>query len=180
MSDGIHRWQVAKPLCVAQLLAGRTAAEKQDDPGDTDTEIKLGTTSRYSGPASSFRAYGKARVIFLNMLNDQGGINGQKVNDAAARDPAEQFRNRLDVIPPASTDAARWHALDTDRRVNLPRHRAWNGTSGDGSRSAVLSKHRRGDIRRVEWTDHSNGRLRRVVEGALLLVQPVRASDHAA
>jgi branched-chain amino acid transport system substrate-binding protein len=82
MPDAIDRRQVAKLLCLAPLLAGTAAAaaEKQYDPGATDTEIKLGTTSPYSGPASSFGAYGKAQVAFFNMLNDQGGINGRKVN----------------------------------------------------------------------------------------------------
>src|ERR1700733_7123978 len=82
MPDSVHRRQVAKLLCVAPLLAGTAAAaaERQYDPGASDTEIKLGTTSPYSGPASSFGAYGKAQVAFFNMLNDQGGINGRKVN----------------------------------------------------------------------------------------------------
>jgi branched-chain amino acid transport system substrate-binding protein len=49
-------------------------------PGVTDTEIKLGTTAYYSGPASTAAAYGLAQVAYFQMLNDRGGINGRRVN----------------------------------------------------------------------------------------------------
>ena len=49
-------------------------------PGVTDTEIKLGTTSPYSGPASAFGVFGEAQTAFFKMINDQGGIGGRKVN----------------------------------------------------------------------------------------------------
>ena len=50
-----------------------------DPPGVTATEIKLGQTMAYSGPASSFGMAGKANVAYFQMINDQGGINGRKV-----------------------------------------------------------------------------------------------------
>ena len=65
------------------LLAGvanRARAAKDDGPGVTDTEIKLGTTAYYSGPASTAAAYGLAQVAYFQMINDAGGINGRKVN----------------------------------------------------------------------------------------------------
>lgn len=49
-------------------------------PGVTDTEIKLGTTSPYSGPASAFGVFGETQVAFFKMINDGGGINGRKIN----------------------------------------------------------------------------------------------------
>ena len=48
--------------------------------GVTDTEIKLGTTSPYSGPASGYGVYGQAQSAYFQMVNDQGGINGRKIN----------------------------------------------------------------------------------------------------
>jgi branched-chain amino acid transport system substrate-binding protein len=49
-------------------------------PGVTDTEIKLGTTAPYSGPASGYGVYGQAQTAYFQMVNDNGGINGRKVN----------------------------------------------------------------------------------------------------
>ncbi len=46
----------------------------------TDTEIKLGQTSPYSGPASAYSVIAKAQLAYFKMINDQGGINGRKVN----------------------------------------------------------------------------------------------------
>ncbi len=57
-----------------------TSAAKSYGPGVTDTEIKLGTTSPYSGPASGFGVYGHAQSAYFQMVNDQGGINGRKIN----------------------------------------------------------------------------------------------------
>ncbi|MDE2363422.1 MAG: ABC transporter substrate-binding protein [Hyphomicrobiales bacterium] len=64
----------------ASTLIGSGAARAAYGPGVTDTEIKLGTTSPYSGPASSFGVFGEAQVAFFKMINDKGGINGRKIN----------------------------------------------------------------------------------------------------
>src|ERR1700710_959532 len=56
------------------------AAEKKYGPGVTDTEIKLGQTSPYSGPASAYSVIAKAQLAYFKMINDQGGINGRKIN----------------------------------------------------------------------------------------------------
>ncbi len=61
-------------------MAGRATAQKKYDTGVTDTEIKLGTTSPYSGPASAYGVYGQAQSAYFEMVNDRGGINGRKVN----------------------------------------------------------------------------------------------------
>src|SRR5207302_3319397 len=55
-------------------------AEKQYGPGVTDTGIKIGNTVPYSGPASSYGTIGKAEAAYFRMLNDQGGVNGRKIN----------------------------------------------------------------------------------------------------
>lgn len=61
------------------LIGNATAAEKKYGPGVSDTEIKLGQTVPYSGPASAFGSYGRTMVGYFNMLNERGGINGRKV-----------------------------------------------------------------------------------------------------
>ena len=65
----------------APILAARPArAAKQYGPGVTDTEIKIGNTGPYSGPASSYSTIPKCEAAYYNMINDQGGINGRKIN----------------------------------------------------------------------------------------------------
>src|ERR1044071_2972381 len=65
----------------ALVVAGGLAlAAGQYGPGASDTEIKLGNTMPYSGPASSYGAIGKAEVAYFNMINEQGGINSRKIN----------------------------------------------------------------------------------------------------
>ena len=63
------------------LLTGSPArAAKNYGPGVTDTEIKIGNTSPYSGPASSYGTIGKSQGAYYKMINDQGGVNGRKIN----------------------------------------------------------------------------------------------------
>jgi ABC-type branched-subunit amino acid transport system substrate-binding protein len=63
-----------------QLLSPRIARAKNYGPGVTDSEIKIGNTGPYSGPASSYSAVPKSQVAYWKMINDQGGINGRKIN----------------------------------------------------------------------------------------------------
>ena len=62
------------------LNGSRARAASKYSPGVTDTEIKLGTTAPYSGPASSYGIYGQAQTAYFKMINDNGGINGRKIN----------------------------------------------------------------------------------------------------
>jgi ABC-type branched-subunit amino acid transport system substrate-binding protein len=62
------------------VLVGRARAAGDDGPGVTSSEIKLGTTAYYSGPASTAAAYGLAQLAYFQMVNDRGGINGRKIN----------------------------------------------------------------------------------------------------
>jgi branched-chain amino acid transport system substrate-binding protein len=52
----------------------------QYGPGASDSEIKIGNTMPYSGPASSYGIIGKAEAAYFDMINKQGGINGRKIN----------------------------------------------------------------------------------------------------
>jgi ABC-type branched-subunit amino acid transport system substrate-binding protein len=65
---------------VALGVAQPAAAQKKYGPGASDTEIKLGQTMPYSGPASAYGAIGKAELAYFKMINERGGINGRKVN----------------------------------------------------------------------------------------------------
>jgi branched-chain amino acid transport system substrate-binding protein len=61
-------------------LATPAAAQKKYDPGATDSEIKIGQTMPYSGPASAYGVIGKTEAAYFKMINDNGGINGRKIN----------------------------------------------------------------------------------------------------
>jgi ABC-type branched-subunit amino acid transport system substrate-binding protein len=68
---------------VATVFASTTharAAEKKYDPGASDTEIKLGQTVPHSGPGSLYGVLGRVGEAYFQMLNEQGGINGRKIN----------------------------------------------------------------------------------------------------
>ncbi len=70
-------------LAVAALglaLAAPSFAQKKYDPGASDTEIKIGNTIPYSGPASAYGTIGKIEAAYFKRLNEQGGVNGRKIN----------------------------------------------------------------------------------------------------
>ena len=66
----------------AALLTGRSVAfaQKKYDDGASDTEIKIGHTNPYSGPASSYGVIGKTIANYWKSVNEAGGINGRKIN----------------------------------------------------------------------------------------------------
>jgi ABC-type branched-subunit amino acid transport system substrate-binding protein len=63
------------------LAASAAHAQKRYDTGASDTEIKIGQTMPYSGPASTYALIGRVMTGYFNMVNEiQGGINGRRVN----------------------------------------------------------------------------------------------------
>jgi ABC-type branched-subunit amino acid transport system substrate-binding protein len=63
------------------MLSTQTAvAQKQYDIGATDTEIKIGNTMPYSGPLSAYAVIGRIEDAYFKMVNEQGGVNGRKIN----------------------------------------------------------------------------------------------------
>jgi branched-chain amino acid transport system substrate-binding protein len=65
---------------IAMLLVQPALAQKQYGPGTSDTEIKVGQTIAYSGPASAYAVLGKVEAAYFKWLNDaKGGINGRKI-----------------------------------------------------------------------------------------------------
>jgi branched-chain amino acid transport system substrate-binding protein len=67
---------------MAGLALGTSAAwaQKKYDTGATDTEIKIGNTMPYSGPASAYGTIGKTAAAYFKKINDEGGVNGRKIN----------------------------------------------------------------------------------------------------
>jgi branched-chain amino acid transport system substrate-binding protein len=71
---------LAASILAFALSASAAFAEKKYDTGATDTEIKIGQTVPLSGPASAYATVGKAQAAYMKMINDQGGVNGRKIN----------------------------------------------------------------------------------------------------
>ena len=65
---------------MVSVAVSTASAQKKYDPGATDTEIKVGHTNPYSGPASAYGAIGRAEAAYFKMINEQGGIKGRKIN----------------------------------------------------------------------------------------------------
>ena len=73
--------RILSTLGLITVLAGSAAfAEKKYDTGANDMEIKIGQTMPYSGPNSAYGTIGRAEAAYFKMINDQGGINGRKIN----------------------------------------------------------------------------------------------------
>ena len=70
---------IASTLIISTLSAG-AFAQKKYDTGASDTEIKIGNTMPYSGPASAYGTIGRVEAAYFKMINEQGGINGRKIN----------------------------------------------------------------------------------------------------
>ena len=68
-------------LCAVGLMfaGGLAFAGGRYGPGVRDTEITIGNTMPYSGPASSYGTIGKSEAAYFAMINEQGDINGRKI-----------------------------------------------------------------------------------------------------
>jgi branched-chain amino acid transport system substrate-binding protein len=122
---------VAPSVLAFAALPARAA--KQYGPGVTDTEIKIGNTGPYSGPASSYGTIPKSMAAYYRMINDRGGVNGRKINlisyDDAYSPPktVEQVRKLVEqdgvllVAGPLGTptNSAIWHYMNQKKVPQL-------------------------------------------------------------
>ena len=67
-------------LALGATFATPSLAQKKYDTGASDTEIKVGQTIPLSGPASAYGSIGKVQAAYIRMINEQGGVNGRKIN----------------------------------------------------------------------------------------------------
>jgi branched-chain amino acid transport system substrate-binding protein len=81
MTETTRRMLLASAAALAiGLAASPASAQKTYDEGATDTEIKVGHTNPYSGNASAYGVIGKTIEAYFKMVNENGGINGRKIN----------------------------------------------------------------------------------------------------
>src|ERR1700739_4453507 len=78
----LHRFGLTATaaLGVAARVVGTAVAAKKYDTGASDTEIKIGNTNPYSGPASAYGTIGKNIAAYFNQVNAEGGTTGPKIN----------------------------------------------------------------------------------------------------
>ena len=79
MRSGMFHWLAGAAVAIAVSALPANALKKYD-PGASDTEIKIGQTVPFSGPASAYAGIGKTQAAYFKMINEQGGINGRKLN----------------------------------------------------------------------------------------------------
>ena len=75
-----HLATLAAVAVAVATMGGSAIAQKQYDPGATDTEIKIGNIMPYSGPVSAFGLMGNTMDAYFRKINAEGGINGRKIN----------------------------------------------------------------------------------------------------
>jgi len=74
--------RLAFTLAAAVLVFGTLPAEAQPKygPGASDGAIKVGNIMPYSGPLSAYAIIGKTQAAYFKKINDEGGINGRKID----------------------------------------------------------------------------------------------------
>jgi len=120
----ITQRRAATVLLAAIVVAGTggaAPAQKKYDTGATDTEIKIGNIVPYSGPASAYGTVGKAMAAVFRKVNDEGGINGRKINFISYDDA---------YSPPKAVEQAR-KLIESDEVLLL------FGTLGTASNTAI-------------------------------------------
>ncbi|UGY19371.1 ABC transporter substrate-binding protein [Bradyrhizobium septentrionale] len=108
-------------LAVATAAGNAAWAQKKYDTGASDTEIKIGNIVPYSGPASAYGVVGKAMAAVFKKVNDDGGINGRKINFVSYDDA---------YSPPKAVEQAR-KLVESDEVLFL------FGTLGTASNTAI-------------------------------------------
>src|SRR4029079_16795062 len=76
----LKRFTAGVLLASLAALAPAGAATAQTVVGVTATEIKIGNTNPYSGNASAYGTIGKTIAAYFKKVNDEGGVNGRKIN----------------------------------------------------------------------------------------------------
>ncbi|QIG95589.1 ABC transporter substrate-binding protein [Bradyrhizobium sp. 6(2017)] len=108
-------------LAVATAAGNAAWAQKKYDTGASDTEIKIGNIVPYSGPASAYGVVGKAMAAVFKKVNDDGGVNGRKINFVSYDDA---------YSPPKAVEQAR-KLVESDEVLFL------FGTLGTASNTAI-------------------------------------------
>jgi branched-chain amino acid transport system substrate-binding protein len=119
-----RRFLLQSAAAAAYSAQGFRPARAENAPGVTDTEIKNGQTMPYSGPLSAYGVIGCAETAYFKMINEQGGVNGPKLNLISVDDA---------YSPPARRRAFRRRASSGQRTRAFS---AFSASGGPGARSS--------------------------------------------
>jgi branched-chain amino acid transport system substrate-binding protein len=75
-----YRLTISAAFLALTVTSTLAIAQKKYDTGATDTEIKIGNIMPYSGAVSTLSTIGKIEALYFKKINDDGGINGRKIN----------------------------------------------------------------------------------------------------
>jgi branched-chain amino acid transport system substrate-binding protein len=103
--------RVAQAIAAVAIAVATAFAQAQSkyDPGASDTKIRIGQTMAYSGPASAYGTIGRVQAAYLRKINDEGGINGRKIEFLSVDDG---------YSPPKTVEAVR-RLVEQDRVLLL-------------------------------------------------------------
>jgi ABC-type branched-subunit amino acid transport system substrate-binding protein len=77
---GQRKLPLSNPFWARWLAAAMLPMMLPADSSAAETTIRLGNTAPYSGPASAYGTIARAEAAYFQMLNDEGGINGRKID----------------------------------------------------------------------------------------------------
>lgn len=108
---------------VALIATAALAGDKRYGPGVSDAEIKIGNIMAYSGPLSVYGVIGRTQAAYFNKVNEDGGINGRKINFISYDDA---------FSPPKAVEQAR-KLVESDEVLAI------FGATGTASNSAIMN-----------------------------------------
>jgi branched-chain amino acid transport system substrate-binding protein len=98
-----------RKFLIGSLLGIVLIAVMPGRAGAADTTIKLGNTAPFSGPASAYGTIARAEAAYFQMVNDQGGVNGRKID----------FQSLDDAYSPSKTVEQTRKLVEQDEVVAL-------------------------------------------------------------
>ncbi len=120
----INRRTALTGAAAAVAASTTTRTRATATPGVTGTEIKIGNTMPYSGPASAYSSVGKADVGFFKWVNDQGGVGGRKINFLSYDDgysPPKTVEQARRLVEEDKVDFL-FHTLGTPTNSSIERY----------------------------------------------------------
>ena len=134
-------------LLAAALASPAALAQKKYDPGASDTEIKIGNINALQRPGLGLRHHRQGRsAAYFKKINDEGGINGRKINFISPR-------RRLQPAQDGRDGAQAGRAGRGAAHLPVARHAVEYGDPQVHEReegAAAVRRHRRDQVERPE------------------------------
>lgn len=111
---------------IAISFAAPAFADGQYDEGASDTEIKIGNTMPYSGPASAYGTIGKSMSAYFDMINENGGVKGRRINFISLDDAYSPPKTKEQVRKLVERDRVLFTAANLGSPTNSAIHNYMN------------------------------------------------------